>query len=270
MKIAPDQTVVVGGNGQSLAKFAPGTVLTNDVIIRTNSFFFEPCYFLGRRVDIAMIGGDPRVAPFVFETLWRCSADYDLRHWSSHDARVIRAGHRRFAPQYLPMRQLNHTLRQRITELCETYGRVPTTGVQATLIAHGLGARRIVLVGIDLYAGAAHRYVYDPGRHYQDLMGGDVGTRGADLRLHNPDLDRAVLEILNAQEDTTVWRGANSPALNNVLDLAPLRDGPVPDQTTREAPKDWAGHVGMYPISLMKFLRRGSAMYRRTFRRTLP
>ena len=89
--------VIVAGNGMSLTRIAPGRVLETDFIIRTNNFFFETHYYLGRRVDLAMMGGDPRVAPFMFETLWQCRKDYDLQGWSSFNPKVVPAGNRRFS-----------------------------------------------------------------------------------------------------------------------------------------------------------------------------
>ncbi|MEO1777198.1 MAG: hypothetical protein AAFU63_00255 [Pseudomonadota bacterium] len=269
MQLAPDDTVVVAGNGPSLSDMSPGTVLADDVIIRTNSFFFEPSLFLGQRVDLAMMGGDSRVAPFVFETLWRCRHDYDLRHWSSHNPRVARAGFRRFKGRYVPMPPLEDEMDAHVKALCASYDRELTTGVQAVLMAYGLGARRIILVGFDLYTGASGRYTYAPGPHYRDLMGTDIGVRGVDHVLHDTDLDRAVLALLNEKDDTTILAGTPSPALRDILDPAPLRKGPGPRQIPREAPPDWAAWAGIYPIGLMKLLRRGSALSRRITGRSI-
>ena len=79
-----ETVAVVAGNGPSLAQIAPGRVTGDDAILRTNSFFLEPSYYLGTRVDLAMISGDPRVAPFIAETLRQNHGSYDLRHWSAH------------------------------------------------------------------------------------------------------------------------------------------------------------------------------------------
>ena len=93
-----DRTVVVAGNGCSVEAIPDGVLLADDFVIRTNNFFFERRFHLGRRVDLALMGGDPRVAPFMFETLYRCRADYDIRAITSVNSRVAKAGQRRFAP----------------------------------------------------------------------------------------------------------------------------------------------------------------------------
>jgi len=260
--VAADQTAVVAGNGASLADITPGTVSTDDFILRTNSFFFEPAYYLGRRVDLAMIAGDPRVMPFVFETLWACRSHYDLKGWSTHDLRGLKAGQRRFAPLYRPMRYRDPEMETEVGALCARYQRKPTTGVITALMAHALGARQIVLAGIDLYT-TDRRYVYDPGLNYRALMGLDVGGRGIDDKLHSQDLDRAVLAALNARRDVTLFAASANTALTDIMEPAPQRPGPRPDCAPHDAPKDWVGRVGLYPIGLLRLLRSGRSLQKR-------
>ena len=264
--IAPERPAVVAGNGASLAEMKPGSVLSNDFILRTNSFFFEPRYYLGRRVDLAMISGDPRVTPFVFETLWTCRNDYDLRYWSSHDARVSRIGQRRFASLYTPMRYRDTEIEQAVKALCAKYQRQPTTGIMAALLAHALGAQHIILAGMDLYS-QSRRYVYEPGPNYRALMGADVSTRGVDERLHHRDLDRAVLAAMNARNDVALFNASGSTALGDLMESAPLRKGPRPLQDRHDAPGDWVGRAGLYPIGMLRLLRSGRRLQRRLMAR---
>ena len=77
------RVTLVAGNGPSLATIPPGQVLASDQVVRTNNFFFEEQYYVGRRVDLAFIGGDPRVAPFVLATLAHARESYELRAWSA-------------------------------------------------------------------------------------------------------------------------------------------------------------------------------------------
>ncbi len=252
---------VVAGNGRSLTQIAPGRILATDRIVRTNNFFFEDHLWLGPRVDMAMIGGDPRVAPFLFETLWRHGKDYDLRGWSSQDTRVARAGRRRFGALYQPLRYRDHAIETAVCALVAKYQRKPTTGTYATLMAHGLGAETILLAGMDLHTGPT-RYAYTPGRHYAALMGHDLNRPGPNAVQHDPDLDRAILETLLARDDVQILRVDDTNALAEQLDLAPLREGPTITPAPRQAPRDWVGRVGAYPISLLKMLRRASATLR--------
>jgi len=256
-----NRPVVVAGNGASLAHLPVGVIRADDFIIRTNNFFFERSFHLGQRVDMAFMGGDPRVAPFMFETLYRCRADYDLRSWSSHNPKVIRAGQRRFKQSFQPMRYRDSALEAEVRQLITRHERHPTTGIYAVLMAHGLGAERIILAGMDFYGGHT-RYPFEPGPHYRALMGQDLGQRGLDRQLHDLDLDHAILRLLQARGDVQLWRVGDSALLRDVSAPAPDREGGVLDLPRAPPPNDWAGRAGLYPIEALKLLRRSSAALR--------
>lgn len=254
-------TFVVAGGGLSLTRLIPGQVLVTDRIVRTNNFFFEPMHYLGRRVDLAFMGGDPRVAPFMFETLWRCRADYDLAAWSSHNPAVIRAGQRRFGACYRVMRYRDAAIEAEVAALMARHERKPTTGTYAALMAHGMGARRIILTGIDFYNGS-QRYPFEPGRHQRDLMGQDLNRRGVDQRLHAPQLDLDILSALIRRGDAEFLRSGAGTPLDSLMPQAPVRTGQPVIPTPRTPPTDWAPRAGLYPIAWLKLMRRASAMLR--------
>ena len=246
---------VVAGSGLSLTRIAPGRVLATDSIFRTNNFFFEDQYYLGKRVDLAFVGGDPRVSPFVFETLVRARAQYDVRRWSAATGKVAHIGRRFMKLPYQPLHYADDRTREMLDVLQARYQARPSSGIQALLLAHAMGARRIILAGIDLYSGP-QRYAYAPGRHQRDLLGKDLATRSYDLRLHHPDLDLAILAWLAAEPDISLWRSSDCAALNDLLDLAPERPGPVLTPQPKPQILDWAPWAGWYPIGLLKLLRR--------------
>lgn len=256
------QTYVVAGNGPSLAQIDDGVVLQEDFIVRTNSFFLEPQYHLSNRVDLALVAGDPRVAPFVFATLKEVSDHYDIRNWTTVKERLIPAG-RKFLPRgYLPQ-TYNDEVQNRLEQLQAEYQSEPTAGIRAVLLAHGLGAQSIVLAGIDLYTGQ-ERYVFNPGPHMRDLLGSDLGVRPYDTRLHNPDMDLALLDYMANRSDLTLKHSSKNGPLSAYLDLAKPRMGtPV---TSKPKPKvdDWVAWAGWYPIGALKLMRKIRALQRST------
>jgi hypothetical protein len=259
-----DSTYVVAGNGTSLAHPTPHSILADDLIVRTNNFFFEPKSFLGRRVDLAVMGGDPRVAPFMFETLWRCRSTYDLRAWTSHNPAVIRAGSRRFGALYQPLRYGNSTLAAQVQALIVRYGCKPMTGTYAVLAAHGCGAGQgkghIILTGMDLY-GTQTRYLQAPGKHRSALLGRDLNRRGIDADQHNTDLDLAIFELLQEHTGGALKRTTTGSKLDAIMDMAPTRAGAGPDVVATNPPADWAARAGLYPIialKMMRYLRRAT------------
>lgn len=256
-------TYVVAGNGTSLAHPDPGCILASDFMVRTNNFFFEPHSFLGPRVDLAVMGGDPRVAPFMFETLWRCLGTYDLRAWTSHNPVVIRAGKRRFGALFQPLHVGDATLEARVQALIAKYGCKPMTGTYATLAAHGHRAAntpdnahgQIILTGMDFYS-TDKRYSYEAGKHQSALLGQDLNQRGVDTRQHNIDLDLAILSQVQERTGGALRRTTTGSKLDAVMDLATPRSGAAPDIHPTNPPADWAPRAGFYPIAALKVMRR--------------
>ena len=256
--------VVVAGNGPSLASVAPGRVLASDYVVRINSFFLEPEYFLGSRVDLAFLAGDPRVVPFVAETLRRSALQYDIRSWVGVKPGVARIVRRAGLPWPEEAMRQSEAAKQALNRLEETYQAEPTSGILALFLAHAMGARRIGMTGIDLYS-AERRYAFDPGPRMRSLLGRDLGARSYDRRLHHPDLDKAAIDWLAAQPDVTLFRLSEDTPLAAHLDLAPPRDGPAPDcPPTKEPITDWAPWAkGWYPIQALKLMRKIRAVQRR-------
>lgn len=257
-----DRFVVVAGNGSSIMELEPGRISSDDFIIRTNNFFFEPTFFLGRRVDIAFMGGDPRVAPFMFETLFRCRGDYDLRSWSSHRPRVVQAGLRRFGQCYQPMQYRDQMIQSEVQHLITSFQRQPTTGIFGVLMAHALGAEKIILAGMDFYS-RPDRYLFEPGPNYKALMGHDIKHRGIDHQLHDVMLDLKVLQTLQARQDCQLFCASENTVTRELFELAPLRSKEALMQKRHAPPKDWSSWSGVYPISLLKLMRKCSAAVRK-------
>lgn len=264
--LAADSFVVIGGNGPSLARLAPDRVLAGDVIFRINSFFLETDYHLGRRVDLALIAGDPRVVPFVLETMRRAQGQYELRRWAATKPRVARIAR---GSLDLPEERLRQTpaAAAELDRLMAEYQAEPTSGIQALFLAHAMGARRIGLAGIDLYA-APTRYAFEPGPRMRALMGRDLATRPYDRRLHHPDLDKAAISWLSEQADVSLFRLSEDSPLAEFLDLAPPREGMAPERPVKPPITDWAGWAkGWYPARALWAMRKVRSAQMRLMRR---
>ena len=117
---------VIAGNGPSLALTDPGSVIAEDFIIRTNSFFLEREFHLGPRVDLALIAGDPRVAPFVLATLKKVSTHYDIKNWVAVKAKVARIGHRFMKTEPMQIDPPDNEVAKRLEQLQAQYQATPT------------------------------------------------------------------------------------------------------------------------------------------------
>lgn len=253
-------TYVVAGNGTSVAQAPVGSILASDRIVRTNNFFFEPQSFLGKRVDLAVMGGDPRVAPFMFETLWQCRHTYDLRAWTSHNPAVIRAGRRRFGALFQPMHWGDAAFSAQVQALIAQYGCKPLTGTYGVLAALGHSAAlgqdvpRIILTGMDFYA-TTQRYTFEAGRNQSALLGGNLNQRGIDIRLHNIDLDLAIFALVQKHTGGALRRTTVDSKLDAIMDMAEPRAGTRPEVRPTNPPRDWAARAGLYPIAALKMMR---------------
>ena len=104
---------------------------------------------------MAYLAGDPRVAPFMFETMHRCRDDYEIGGWTSHNPKVVKAGMASVqGPVPTPTAFAMRPSRE-VARLSGKFQRKPMSGTYAVLAAHGLGAGHIVLAGIELYSGTA-------------------------------------------------------------------------------------------------------------------
>jgi hypothetical protein len=249
------QAAAVLGNGPSGAALRPGRLRTDDAIVRVNSFFAEPRLRAGPRVDLAFLGGDPRAAPFVACGIARSRA-HDLRAWASDDPRAARAATRHLAAPQLVLPPLPPSLAADLRALVAAAGLRPTSGTRAVLAAVALGARDVVIAGIDLYAGTT-RYAFTPGPRMAALMDADYAAAAPSPAQHAPDLDRRILARVATEPGLTLRLAAPSPALDDVLDPAPDRGGPASlDAGPNPGPHDWPAWAGPVPLAGLVALRR--------------
>lgn len=255
--LSPDRTVVVAGNGPSVADIAPGQILADDVIIRVNNFFFEPRTWLGKRVDLLVAGGDPRVAPFLMETLKSCLSDYQITAWTAFNPRVVTNGQKILPLSYRDFPVFaDPAFARQAQDIMGRYERVkPLTGTYALLMAYAAGARRFVLTGMDLYSSET-RYFYQPGPHQRALLGGDLAERGLDGHLHDHRLDLELISLLADQNDVQIQHAHCAGYISDHLALAPIRKGAPVAVRRRHAPTDWSSRSGCYPIRLLRLMRR--------------
>jgi len=255
------RTAAILGNGPSAACLLPGRLRADDAIVRVNSFFVEPRLVAGTRVDLAFLGGDPRAAPFVAAGLVH-QRTYSVQAWASDDPRAARAVARHLSVPQRAVPPLSAGLDTDIRALVAAAGLRPTSGTRAVLAAVALGARDLVIAGIDLYAGPA-RYAFTPGPRMRALMAADYASDGPTPAQHSADLDRRILARLAAEPDVTLRLAAPSAALSDILDPAPDRGGlALTNAGPNTSLRDWPAWAGPVPLAGLVALRRLRAWQR--------
>ncbi|WP_162889373.1 alpha-2,3-sialyltransferase [Maritalea myrionectae] len=253
---------VIAGNGPSIKYIKAGQVLASDFMVRTNNFFFETKYYLGRRVDLAFMGGDPRVAPYMFSTLAECKDEYQIKSWSSHRDKVVQTGMIHFTYGYTPMLYKDRHIKALVNSLSEKYGKTLTTGAYAAIMAHAKGGKYLILAGIDLYAGK-DRYSFRPGSNHEALLGKGLAKKGFDTRLHCKELELEFFEEFNKRDDVELMCIDQSSLLGSIIPIAPPRQGSLPVVDLRTPPKDWINAKGYIPMSALRFYRKARAGWKR-------
>ncbi|THV10569.1 alpha-2,3-sialyltransferase [Rhizobium rhizophilum] len=248
---------IVAGNGPTMVDLDRAQFNIEDTIIRVNSFFFEPEYFIGRRVDILQIGGDRWIFPFFAKTLGKVLAAglYDVRHWSCHQPDVAQGARCQVGRNEVALCYKDSHTRDYVVGRCLHYGRLPTTGVYALLNAHALGAKYITIAGMDFYA-ADRRYMYELGPRNERLLHGSakIGYNG---NFHDQRLDLDIVRYLADKQELTLYRTNSATSALEFLDLAPDHHNVSHPPCVKPVKiTDFESRVGVYPIALMQILRR--------------
>lgn len=243
---------LVAGSGESLRTVEPARVPASATIVRVNNFFLEPSYLLGRRVDHLYFSADPRAVRFYLATVRRLVArgEYDIRASASHLPAAV--GHR--PPE--PFEAVRHgpEVTELLAEIRAREGLAPTSGLMALLWAYGRGARRMLLAGIDLYAGA--KYAFEPPPRLARVLAPNLTVAGHDQRLHSRAADLAVLAWLRERGVQLERTSPSSDALG--LPLAPVLppgEHVVASPKSRTRTDDWVALDGPWSLDALVLAR---------------
>ena len=264
------RSVVVAGNGPSLATADALRIDARDPVVRTNNFFLERAYHVGERVDLIHIAGDPRIIPFYVATLREVVAagDYAVGAWSSHHSALSHRIGTQLPFPYTAFAVRDAHVRANLKRLVEKYQRVPTGGIYALINAHSYGAETITVCGIDLY-GLDRRYAFPTGRHMRDLLGDDLDFAGYQEPIHSRDVDMEAFDYLAGRGDCRIFCASPDSPLLNHCELAPPAAQPLRVRKKAAKTVDWSDRAGLYPIDLLKVLRRLRALPRKVARRMM-
>lgn len=225
-------------------------------IVRVNNFFFEEQFFLGKRVDLVQVGGDGWLFPFYAKTLARAANEggYSVSSWSCHKESLLDCGARILSIPSVPFSFRDIEAQKSVENLCAETGLFPTTGVLAVINAHSLGAKKITIVGMDLYSGK-ERYPHKLGSKTSAVVS---EFKGYNERCHSLDLDLAVLQYLNSRDDVEIFRIGSNPSIVPEVISSPRLTTPSlkPCPSKKILIHDWVGWFGPIPFCLVHILRR--------------
>lgn len=239
---------VIGGSGPSLLTCDLSRIPSHARVYRTNNFFLEKKYHLGRRVDCLYFSGDRRALRFYVATV-RSAIKLDMYQFhdiTTHQIGSYNFGHNAPKTTFFDPAQCNVSFgfSSRVK---------PTTGVLAALKAVQDGARRLYFAGLDFYEGDV-KYAISPGPILTRVNKPNAALAGYDKKLHDLDVD---MRVLRAIEDAGVEIFTTSEQVPSPFPLAPRCSSPLdpgePEKTHQL--EDWVAWDGPIPIQTLFFLR---------------
>ena len=211
-----DKDVIVAGNGPSLRKTVNFSHNRNVKIVRVNNFFFETQFYLGKTVDLLVVGGDRWLFPFYLQTAKKLikKDDYKILNWTCFETTILNKYEIKDATK-LYIEDRAHAL-EHVKFLQKKYGnRKPTTGVLAVLYAYLLGAKTINVIGLDNYS-LGQPYEYDNSQVDKQLR--QKNKKEFPKRFHALELDLEIMDFISAQENVEVVNFSQS----EVFDVSKL------------------------------------------------
>ncbi len=261
------EVVVIGGSGPSLTQTETDRIPKDASIVRVNNFFFEDRYYLGRNVDCVYFSADPRALRFYVATLHDVidRGLYDVGASASHSEAASA-----FAPP--PPFEFAGVGDDEVRAVIEAHrggsSVLPSSGVMAMLYAARLGARRLLLSGIDFYE-SEQKYAFELPPRLRRLLEPNLEPSGYDHRLHSAELDRAVVALLRERGVEIELTSPPDRPSTLGLGLAPTLVAedhlalPVPK---REIVDDWVSTSGGWTVDTLVRLR----LLRRAVQRIRP
>lgn len=241
-------SAVIGGSGPSLATCDLRRIPSHVRVYRSNNFFLEKEYYLGRKVDCLYFSCDPRAMRFYAATIRKVLRMqlYDIGEITTHQRGIYNFG--RAAPNIV------HFDPRPLTNLFITEARIkPTTGILAALKAVNDGAKVLYLSGIDFYAGDL-KYAVKPGPRLQKVISPHAQAVGYDTTIHNHDIDLAILREI---ESHGVQVFCTSDQMPSPFPLGPIQNDSLDVQQTQKRGEvdDWVSWDGPIPLGSLLLLR---------------
>ena len=259
--------VVIGGSGPSLARTEIERIPKEASIVRINNFFFEDCYYLGRKVDCVYFSADPRALRFYVATLHDLidRGLYDVGGTASHS----KAASALFPPDPFEFAKVVDGEVRAMIEAHRGGGSIlPSSGVMAMLYAVRSGARRLLLSGIDFYE-PDQKYAFPLPPRLHSLLEPNLEPSGYDSKLHSADLDGAIVTLLRQRGiEIELTSPAELPSRLG-LGLAPMLNAGAhvaAPEPKREFVDDWVRTSGRWSVDTLVRLR----LVRRAVQRLRP
>lgn len=233
--------IIIAGNGPSLAQIDYSRLPKDFDVFRCNQFYFEPKYFLGKKIKGVFF--NPFVLKEQFFTLHHLKerGEYEVedvycnitmglwdRQWSNGKPKNLEQELRYDFPSV----KNTYPFLEQMSEFNALhkfyalyYEKRFTTGILMMIVALAQGYREIYLTGIDFYESGGLSYAFDIGG--KSNLAEKVPTftqEGFRDEVHEKNVDIEALKLALSLQDVKLYSLAPQSSLAELISLAPRQD----------------------------------------------
>jgi len=203
LKEMSERPLVIAGNGPSLTKINYKMIPNNSVVFRTNMFFLEDKYYLGKHIDAYFWSVyreelHDTLDNIVTNKIYNIKSFFypmNLNNFNGKKERIsINEKHTKlFTPSYDHWAIM--ATKPEIARLLMSRP-LPTTGLQMLAVAMILGYKEVYLVGIDFYQSTDIRYAFDIPDSIKKTIGDVHFKPGYEAGAHSFEYDLFFFNLL--------------------------------------------------------------------------
>lgn len=241
-----EKSIIIAGNGPSLAMIDYRRIPPNIEIFRVNNFYFEDKYYLGKQVDYYLVGIMLLPQQFYNAQYLIKNKEYDIKniYINNHNEDFFESQN---ISNFFPTVQSLNPLIAKIPKIVEFFGyneyyfnKLPTAGTLAIATAIALGYKTIYLTGIDFYSKEQH-YVFENGKNFLKIRESqNFKIQGLDLNTHSIDIEKEFIQMVQTKLNIQMYSLSDHTAMNSLIPLAPeIYENNTPNNTLLDKPKNY-------------------------------
>lgn len=239
-----EKSIIIAGNGPSLAHIDYRRLPENAKILRLNNFFFEDKYYLGQNVDYYLT--DAGYLEGMYFNLHNLN---ESRQYNIKDVYITNLSanlQEEFPLVYDAMATVfqNKKIKAFFKFYLKYYEIMPSGGIFSIFLAIVLGYKNIYVIGIDMYENNL-LYPWQIGEYFTQLHPRDKADNVMNVinRYHPKEFQIKTLEFIKQEfQDINLYSLSEESPITEYLELAPIQDennNYTPQIRSQDAIKDW-------------------------------
>lgn len=239
-----EKSIIIAGNGPSLAYIDYRRMPKNAKILRLNNFFFEDKYYLGQNVDYYLT--DVGYLEGMYFNLHNLN---ERRQYNIKDIYITN-----LTPDLQEEYPLvndamsivfqNKKFKAFFKFYMKYYEIMPSGGIFSIILAIILGYKNIYVIGLDMYENNL-LYPWQIGEYFTQIYPRDKAENVMNVinHYHPKEVQIKTLEFIKQEfQDVNLYSLSEKSPINKYIELAPIQDENntyMPQTRPQDAIKDW-------------------------------